>query len=84
MMDVLIARYGDPYIDGANIYVNFIAIGKQNGNTLQIGFRVQYGWGATDDQKKTAILNAATAAKTAYETAHGITLPAVSRLEILL
>jgi hypothetical protein len=84
MMDVLIARSGDPYIDGSNIFVNFIAIGKQNGNTLQIGFRVQYGWGATATQRTNAILAAATQAKQDYETAHGITLPAVSRLEILL
>lgn len=82
-MDVLIARSGDPYIDGANVWVNFLAIGKQNGNTLQIGFRVQYGWGATAQQKQTAILNAAAAAKAAYEQAHGITLPAVDGLEIL-
>jgi hypothetical protein len=83
-MDVLIARYGDPYIDGANVYVSFVAIGKLGSNTLQIGFRVQYGWGATAAQRETAIKNAATAAKEAYETAHGITLPAVARLEILL
>ena len=83
-MDVLIARSGDPYIDGANIFVNFIAIGKQNDNTLQIGFRVQYGWGATATQRNTAILNAATQAKQDYEAAHGITLPVVNRLEILL
>ena len=83
-MNVLIAREGSPYIDGSNVYVNFIAIGKQGGATLQIGFRVQYGWGATAQQKQTAILNAATAAKVAYETAHGITLPDVDQLEILL
>lgn len=83
-MDVLIARSGDPYIDGGNVYVNFLAIGKQNGNTLQINFRVQYGWGATATQRNNAIINAATQAKQAYETAHGITLPAVNRLEILL
>lgn len=83
-MDVLIARSGDPYIDGGSVWVNFLAIGKQNGNTLQIGFRVPYVWGLTDQQKKTGILNAAAAAKTAYETAHGITLPAVGALEILL
>jgi hypothetical protein len=84
MMDVLLARSGDPYIDGSNVFVNFIAIGKLNQHTLQIGFRVQYGWGATAAQRETAIKNAAAAAKEAYETAHGITLPAVSRLEILL
>lgn len=83
-MDVVIARSGPPYIDGSSIFVDFIAIGKQNGNVLQIGFRVQYGWGATQSAKETAIRNAATAAKQAYEEAHGITLPAVNRLEILL
>mgnify|MGYP006921295739 CR=1 FL=1 len=83
-MDVLLARSGDPYIEGSAVWVNFLAIGKQGANTLQIGFRVQYGWGATAAQRTTAILNAATAAKTAYETAHGITLPDVNRLEILL
>ncbi len=83
-MDVLLARIGNPYIEGSNVFVDFIAIGKQGDNTLQIGFRVQYGWGATATQRDTAIKNAATAAKVAWETAHGITLPAVSRLEILL
>ena len=83
-MDVLIAREGVPYIDGANVFVNFLAIGKLNQHTLQIGFRVQYGWGATEQQKRAAILNAAQQAKLDYEQAHGITLPAVARLEILL
>ena len=83
-MNVLIARSGDPYIDSGNVWVNFIAIGKQGSATLQIMFRVQYGWGATDQQKQDAILAAAGAAKTAYEQAHGITLPAVAALEILL
>ncbi len=83
-MDVLISKAGDPYIDGSNVYVNFIAIGKLNQHTLQIGFRVQYGWGATANQRNTAIINAATQAKEDYEEAHGITLPAVNRLEILL
>jgi hypothetical protein len=83
-MDVLISKSGDPYIEGANVFVNFTAIGKQGGDTLQIGFRVQYGWGATAAQRNNAILNAATQAKQDYETAHGITLPAVNRLEILL
>lgn len=83
-MNVLIARSGDPDIDGANVYVNFIAIGKQGNNTLQIGFRVQYGWGATATQRTNAILAAATAAEEAYETAHGITLPVVDQIEILL
>ncbi len=83
-MDVLLARTGDPYIEGSNVFVNFVAIGKRGDDTLQIGFRVQYGWGATAAQRETAIKNAAGAAKTAYEDAHGITLPAVNRLEILL
>jgi len=83
-MDVLLARTGDPYIDGSNVFVNFVAIGKQNGNTLQILFRVQYGWGATANQRNAAIINAATAAKQAYEDAHGITLPVANRVEILL
>lgn len=83
-MDVLIAREGVPYIDGANVWVNFVAIGKQNGNTLQISFRVQYVWGATAAARDTAIMNAARAAKQEYEATRGITLPAVNRLEILL
>lgn len=83
-MSVLIARSGDPYIEGGAVWVNFLAIGKQGSNTLQIGFRVQYGWGATAQQKQDAILAAAGAAKTAYEQAHGVTLPQVAALEILL
>lgn len=83
-MDVLISRSGDPYIDGSNVYVNFLAIGKQGNSTLQIGFRVQYGWGATATQRTNAILAAATQAKQGYETAHGVTLPDVDKIEILL
>lgn len=83
-MDVLISRSGDPYIEGSNVLVNFIATGRQGADTLQVAFRVQYAWGATTTQRDNAIKAAANQAKTDYETAHGITLPAVNRLEILL
>lgn len=83
-MDVVIARMGAPYAEGANVFVDFIAIGKTATQSLSVQFRVQYAWGASAAQRNTAIMNGARAAKTAYETAHEVTLPAINELEILV
>lgn len=84
-MNVLIAMAGTPFIQGAAILVPFVAIARiPNQPPFQVIFTVEYGFGATAAQRDTAIRNAANVAKVAYESAHGITLPAVNILEILL
>lgn len=83
-MDVLIELLPPPYIEGATIWCNFIAIGRAAGFApLAISFRVAFQFGLTLAQQRTGIINAARAARDAYATAHNVTLPAVTNIEIL-
>ena len=83
-MDVIIMMNGTPYIDGAAVYVPFIAIARIPGqDPFQVSFRIQYQWGRTLTQQRTAIRTAAEQAKVDYETAHAVTLPAINQIEIL-
>lgn len=83
-MDVLIELMPPSYIDGGTIWCAFIAIGRAPGlDPLAISFRVAYQFGLTLAQQRTGIINAARAARDAYATAHGLTLPAVANIEIL-
>jgi hypothetical protein len=83
-MDVLIELLPPPYIEGSTIWCTFVAIGRVNGSPpLLLTFRLAYQFGTTLAQKQTAIKNAAAAARDAYATAHGVTLPAVASIEIL-
>lgn len=82
-MEVLITALYPPYVEGGVIFVSFMATAAFNGQILQISFRVQYQFGTTLAQKRTGIINAAAAAKSAYEQAHGLSLPAVASIEIL-
>ncbi len=82
-MDVLIMMVPPPYVEGATIWCNFIAIGRANGTVLALNFRVAFVFGTTLAAKRTAIIQAARDARDAYATAHNLTLPAVTNIEIL-
>lgn len=82
-MNVVITMQPNPQIDGDAIFFEFVAVGKPQGESpFRVGFRVQYAWGSTLAQRRTAILNAANTAKQQYEEAHGVTLPTVNATEV--